>query len=255
MTRGDVDAAALDAALDAPSTRWRRWLQQWWRRPDRLRLAYVVVIAGAFLVTAVARSGGDTTGSSALSRRAGHPAVTAVQPLPAACVVATTGVPGCNVTPAEAAQYLGFTPERPAEIPPGIHLVSQDLRGIGAAETSAPSGRSTGYFQRWAPVGALPGDAGNYQQYLQLRERAVVAGETTDCGPQSIATTLGNGLRACVGTTAATVSGPVSGAAPGDASPTPNTVIVWTSNGVWNLLEGAGVSREQLLQFAASFPG
>jgi hypothetical protein len=165
--------------------------------------------------------------------------VAAVRPFPSDCGPDTTGTTVCELSPDRAAPYLGFTPERPAEVPPGIHLVTQQLRSADAAgSVGTAAERSTGYFQLWAPVGVIPDAAGEYPQHLRFVERVVAAGDSTNCDEQFRAITLANGHRACSG-------------APTDQS---THVVIWHAYGVVHVLEGKDVSRAQVLQFAASFP-
>ena len=192
----------------------------------------VVVIAIAFVGMAL-RLGRDQPAAS-------EPAtpVAAVRPLPSECGLGgTTTV--CELSPAQAAPYLGFTPERPAEIPPGIHLATQQLRSSDAAgATGSAADRSTGYFQVWAPVGVIPDATGEYPQQLRFVERVESAGDSTDCDARFRTITLTNGHRACSGS-------------PTDRS---THVVIWHAYGVVHVLEGKDISRAQVLQFAASFP-
>ena len=193
-----------------------------------------MAVVVAIMVTGMAlRLGRDHQAAS-------HPAtpVAAVRPLPSDC-----GLDGvttvCELSPAQAAPYLGFTPERPAEIPPGIHLASQQLRSSDAAGApGSAADRSTGYIQVWAPVGVIPDATGEYPQQVRFVERVEGAGDSADCDAQFRPITLANGHHACSGT-------------PTDQS---THVVIWHAYGVVHALEGKDVSRTQVLQFAASFP-
>jgi hypothetical protein len=194
----------------------------------------VAVIAVAFVGMALhLRRDGPATNM--------HPAlpVAAVRPLPADCSVGATGDTVCELSPDGAAPFLGFTPERPATVPPGIHRVAQQLRSSDAAGATGPAdARATGYVQTWAPVGVIPDASGEYPQHLRFVERAIVAGDSPACDDQFRPLTLGNGHRACAGTDAERGT----------------HLVIWTAYGVVHVLEGKDVNRAQLEQFAAAFP-
>jgi hypothetical protein len=154
-----------------------------------------------------------------------------------------TGGTTCNLTPAGAAPYLGFTPQRPGTVPPGIHLVGQELRSADPIDAATPSSeRSTGYFQRWAPVGAEADAAGDYRQQLLLVQRARAPEETVPgdagCPAPARVIRLAKARAACE-------TAPSAGR---------GRVIVWSAYGVVSVLEADDVSRAQTLQFAAEFP-
>jgi hypothetical protein len=168
----------------------------------------------------------------------------AIRPLPDTCAPTAAGGATCNLTPAGAAPYLGFTPERPTTVPPGIHLVGQELRSADPVDATEPSSElSTGYFQRWAPVGAEADAAGQYRQQLLLVQRAIAPGETPPgaaggCPAPSREITLAKARAACE-------TAPSAGR---------GRLIVWSAYGVVSVLEADDVSRAQMLQFAGSFP-
>jgi len=194
----------------------------------------VAVIAVAFVGMALHLGRGNPSTTA----RPATP-IAAVRPLPADCTVGTAGDTVCELSPADAAPFLGFTPERPATVPPGIHRVAQQLRSSDAAGVSGPAAaRATGYFQTWAPVGVIPDAAGEYPQQLRFVERAVAAGDSTTCDDQFRPLTLASGHRACSG--ADTERG--------------TDRVIWTAYGVVHVLEGRDISRAQLVQFAAAFP-
>lgn len=175
-------------------------------------------------------------------RQPAQPAA-AVRPLPDGCASTADGGTTCNLSPAQAARYLGFRPQRPGVLPPGIHLVDQALRSADPIDATSPSSEvSTGYFQRWAPVGALGDTAGQYRQQLLLAQRAAAVGdaapqESGGCVTPARLVTLGNGRAACE-------------TAPSD---TRGRLLVWRAYGIVSVLEADDVSRDQMLQFAASF--
>jgi len=199
-----------------------------------VRLAFVVaVIAVAFVGMALRLGRGDPSTTT----RPATP-IAAVRPLPADCTEGPAGDTVCELSPADAAPFLGFTPERPATVPPGIHRVAQQLRTFDAAGATGPGAtRGTGYFQTWAPVGVIPDASGEYPQQLRFVERAVAAGDSTACDNQFRPLTLASGHRACSG-----------------ADTRGTHRVIWTAYGVVHVLEGRDISRAQLVQFAASFP-
>jgi hypothetical protein len=197
----------------------------------------VIVLALTGMVFGLGRERGDAP------PRPAQPAA-AIRPLPKTCTPTADGGATCNLSPAGAAPYLGFTPQRPDTLPPGIHLVGQELRSADPVDAVSPSSeRSTGYFQRWAPVGAEADAAGQYRQQLLLVQRAAAVGEsapgeTGGCTAPARLITLATARAACE-------TAPSMGR---------GRVIVWNAYGVVSVLEADDVSRAQVLQFAVSFP-
>lgn len=200
----------------------------------RTRLVYMLTVIALAL-------GGMVFGlRSERGKSAPRPAVpaAAIRPLPDSCTPTTDGGTTCNLSPAQAAPYLGFTPQRPGTVPPGIHLVDQSLRSADpVSATAASSEQSTGYFQRWAPVGAIAEPTGEYAQQLLLVQRAASLSETAACTVPARPVTLPNRRVAC------------------ESDPTEQRgrIVVWNAFGVVSVLEADDVSREQVLQFAGSF--
>lgn len=201
----------------------------------RTRLVYVLTVIALAL-------GGMVFGlREERARGKPRPAVPAeaVRPLPDVCTATVDGGTTCNLTPAAASRYLGFTPQRPGSLPPGIHLVDQALRSADPLDATSPSSdQSTGYVQRWAPVGAIGDATGQYRQQLVLVQRAAAFGEADGCTPPARAVMLASGHAACE-------------TAP---STTRGRLLAWNAYGVVNVLEADDVSRAQVLQFAGSFP-
>jgi hypothetical protein len=204
-------------------------------RAPRRRTPLLAVAAGIVCATALAFGIAAVTNDN--GNYAPHPTAESNGPLAQGiaregCVVRSTGTPGCDATPEQAAPLLGVLPRDPAQIPEGWSVARQDLR---IYELPEPAVNGTVYFQLWIPDGSQQNADGFYDTYIQLRQRPQQPNESEPptC-PGAALETLSNGSQACL--TDLSIQ-------PG--SSTVNFQAEWIHDGIWFALEGNSVTPAQ----------
>jgi len=207
-------------------------------RTPRTRVA--IALAAVLLLIAIG------AGVVALVRddttpRAGH---TAPADVPSECVITTEVGSGCEMGPKDASRYVGFAVREPSGIPAGWEPFAEALRVYQGPAAGLPRGVDSIalYVRAWGPPGSDFTTVGDCGVYVQVRQRLALPGENPS---RNGATTvpLGNG-------TVAYGQPPTAGC--GDAATGFGGEIAWISNGRSIVVEGNGVTTEQLLAIARS---
>ncbi|MEY2462937.1 MAG: hypothetical protein QOH64_1075 [Acidimicrobiaceae bacterium] len=231
QVRNLLDEGAVPIALD--ELRGGRAVEA--MRVPRRRTPLLALAAGVVCATAVAFGIAAVTNDN--GNHAPHPTAESIGPQAQgiareSCVVRSTGTPGCDATPEQAAPLLGVLPQDPHQIPEGWSVARQDLRIYKLPE---PAVNGTVYFQLWVPDGSQQNADGFYDTYIQLRQRPQQPNESEPhtC-PGAARQTLSNGSQACFSDR---LVQPESSARQLQAE--------WIHDGIWFVLEGNSVTSAQ----------
>lgn len=159
------------------------------RRRAATRVSVLACSVGlAIALVAVRVTGGD---SDRPSVSVGDPTSSPVQSgepptVPGSCVVKTQNDPGCDMSPGDAAAYLGFEARVPDVLPAGWVVEREKLRvfrhpesdGVELFATFPAAVEIPVYNQIWTPPGEDLEPQGGCPSRLQVRQRPANKGET-----------------------------------------------------------------------------
>jgi hypothetical protein len=204
--------------------------------------AVLVIVALGAVVVALLREGGSTPPTSRPDQLHLQPDV--VETLPPDCVITTEVGPGCEMGPKDASRYVGSEVREPSGMPTGWEPFAETLRVYQGPGAGLPQGVDSValYVRAWGPPGSDFTTMGDCGVYVQVRQRLALPGEDP-ASTGATAIPLGNG-------TVAHGQPPTAGC--GDATTGFGGEFAWVSGGRSFVVEGNGVTTDQLLAIARS---